>query len=151
MGFTLLDTIEGTSGIRNENGLIKYQSLPQGVKELSYRRDFLLFKNWWILLEAPLDLDKLKEICNEKGYLLKAEEPVQSSNFMKGAKGFDERLDRIAEMLEASKPDKRFYVYKDGKELICINWYIQNRQLYFSTSKRKGLELAEDYRKAVFE
>ncbi len=149
MEYTLLDTIKSTSGIRNETGLIKYQSLPQGVKELSYRRDWLFFKNWWIVFEGALDLRKLEVTCKENNYSLIAEEPVKLPPLMEETRGFDKKLDEITAVFEASKPDRRYYVYRGDKELVCINCYEQSKKIYFCTSQRKGLKLAEDYRRSL--
>lgn len=151
MEYTLLDTIKSTSVIRSETGLIQYQSLPQGVKELSCRRSWLFFKDWWIVFEGALDSSKLEAICKENNCSLITEEPVKSLSIplMEEVRGFNETLDEIETIIDSAKPDRRYYICKGSKKLVCINWYDHNKILYFCTSQRKGLKLAEDYRRSL--
>lgn len=151
MEYTLLDTIKSKSGKRNETGLIKYQSLPQGVKDLSCRREWLFFKYWWVIFEGALDLSKLEAICRENNYSLITEEPAKSFPlpFIEETRNLDPTLEKIAKLLDLTKPDSRYRIYSGEKELVCINWYDHNKDLYFGTSQKKGLKLAEDYRKSL--
>ena len=62
---TLLDTIKSENWVRDENGKIKYQSLPPAVKELSCDRRWLFLKDWYFVFEVALDLRKLEAICKK--------------------------------------------------------------------------------------
>jgi len=169
MEYTLLDTIKSGSRIRNEkSGLIQYESLPQGVKELSCLGPWFLGKYWHIVFEGTLDFDRLKKICHDKKYILidEVEESEGEKHFREGlnylgATGYIKEQRLGDKLFALSKPDKVYCVYKAKKGIIrtyfslgrkqiaCISWYERTQDLYFGTSRSEGLELAEDYRRSL--
>ena len=163
MAYTLLDLIKSRKRKRNEKGYVEYQSLPEGVKQVFYSRFRLFRKNWAVIFEGEFALTKLKEVCKQKNYLLINAEEVTDDRVEEFKERFKEVLkwyDKVAEEsgshrvskellsigLDLFKPDIAYCAYEGGKKIAHISWYERNKELYFSTSKKAGLELAENYR-----
>lgn len=163
MAYTLLDLIKSKNKKRNEKGRVEYQSLPEGVKEVFYTRFMLFVKDWFITFEGALDLNKLEEICKQKNYSLINAEEVKDEKVEEFKKRFKKTLKlidkgaketdsyRVSQEvlnlgLDIFKPDIAYCVYKGRKKIAHISWYAHDNTLYFSTSQKAGLELAENYR-----
>jgi len=170
MESTLLDTIESGSRTRNEKGAFEYQSLPQSIMELSYSppRLGVFNKSWCIGFEGALEFERLNKICKDKDYLLiKTESP--EAEFVKTFEELtnpllaeNKELQRTWDEVSAfANTCKAYCIYKAKKGIIrtCfsagrkqIAWvscYELIRRHYFYTSRREGLELAENYRTSL--
>lgn len=166
MPYGLLDLIKSKHKKRNEKGYVEYQSLPEGVKEVFCSRFMFLVKDWFVTFQGPLDLDKLGEICKEKNYLVinaeqaknwkleawkeEIKQGMRAANELfkeSGSDGFSKEVLNLG--LDVFKPDIAYRVYKGRKEIAYVCWYGHDNTVWFTTSHKNGLELAENYRRCL--
>lgn len=167
MAFSLLDLRKSRDKKRLKTGFVEYQSLPVGiynVRSLRFGLACFFEKVWYITFEGKLNLNKLEEICKQKEcYLIQAKK-VKDKKFEEWNEDFRRGLMAMDEMLKESssggvpdillecgldfpKPDMAYYVYKGKKEIAYVSCDpCGGNTFFFSTSKKAGLELVENYR-----
>ena len=164
MEYTLLDAIMSKDKKRDDSGSVKFISLPRGVKQLFYNRSLFLVKEWSVVFEGSWDIEAFTSICEEKHYIVidavqlesergGAEDGIKDLfNFIGGTRGEPRLGDR---MLAQFEPDIVYLVYQnrryyEGRRRIAyVSYYERTQKLWFRTSRRKGLELVEAYRKSL--
>lgn len=158
--FTLFDAMKSRDRKRNSI-FIEFQSLPEGIKELQYFRSLFFIKNWYVSFQGTLDLARLNNICKEKNYILMDAEETgiekernnfrELFNFVGKLKGNPRLGDEFTAYFE---PNIEYYIFEnyrfyEGRKIITrVSCYEHKQEFCFRTFRRKGLELAEEYRRS---
>lgn len=144
---SLMDLVKSRHRTRNKQGRSEYVRRLRGVRRVEY--SWSIFHPgswWWIEFEGPLSLEAIERVCRENNCDLvdRSEETP------------DRSTETMYEMLEhvGGAPLPRgggYSVYRGQRRLASIGWWPTDRDAFTFSTGRRGLVVAEAYRRLATE